>query len=335
MRDQHDGKKEISLGSSLSGAYQKFAEFTQTDECITLMRELLDRYRLEVVPEYESQNTRDSKHYSLDRLRPAMGDNLVTQITPQFIYKYRDHIARTRSKKQANLDLEVLSHCFTKAIQWGVIADHPMTNKKVTKFSLPGRKRYVDDWELEEWASVANPFLVAYIVLKGVTGLRQQDLLTIRNRDITDTDLFSENIKTGERQNFPLYDDEGHPTTAKLALDVVQKYYANFNAKRRVPIVSPWLFFNRKGTGYYNLETRKASGFQSIWQRSMKKAIAKTTLETSFTEHDLRAKVGSDIESLAEAQKLLAHTNAATTKKSYRRKGAKMTPAKGFTVVPK
>jgi hypothetical protein len=80
------------------------------------------------------------------------------------------------------------------------------------------------------------------------------------------------------------------------------------------------------------MDTRKASGFQSIWQRSMKKAIAKTTLEESFTENDLRAKVGSDIESLAEAQKLLAHTNAATTKKSYRRKGAKMAPAKGFSV---
>ena len=120
-----------------------------------------------------------------------MGDNLVAITTPQFIYKYRDRIARTRSKKQANLDLEVLSHCFTRAIEWGIVSDHPMTNKKVTKFSLPARKRYVENWELQEWARVANPFLVAYVVLKGVTGLRQQDLLTIKNRDITATELVS------------------------------------------------------------------------------------------------------------------------------------------------
>jgi len=110
---------------------------------------------------------------------------------------------------------------------------------------------------------------------------------------------------------------------------------AEFNAKRRVPVMSPWLFFNRKGEGYYNLETRKASGFQSVWQRSMKKALEMTSLERSFTEHDLRAKVGSDQADLASAQRLLNHTNAAMTKKTYRRKGAKVTPAKGFTVVPK
>lgn len=135
--------------------------------------------------------------------------------------------------------------------------------------------------------------------------------------------------------SFALYDVDGEPTTAKLALDAVQKYYADFNSSRTVPVMSPWLFFNRKGEGYYNMETRKASGFQSIWQRSMKKALEKTTLEFSFTEHDLRAKVGSDQDSLAEAQKLLNHTNPATTRKSYRREGATVTPAKGFSVVKK
>tara|TARA_B110000908_G_scaffold9521_1_gene11555 strand:+ start:139 stop:1239 length:1101 start_codon:yes stop_codon:yes gene_type:complete len=335
MHHMHDGKKEISLGKSLSGAYKRFSELYGTDECITLMRELFDRYLMEVVPEHESANTRESKIRSLGRLRPSMGDNLVAIITPQFIYKYRDRIARTRSKKQANLDLEVLSHCFTRAIEWGIVSDHPMTNKKVTKFSLPARKRYVENWELQEWARVANPFLVAYVVLKGVTGLRQQDLLTIKNRDITATELVSINIKTGDPISFALYDEDGEPTTAKLALEVVQKYYADFNSTRTVPVMSPWLFFNRKGKSYYSMENRKASGFQSIWQRSMKKALEKTTLEVSFTEHDLRAKVGSDEDSLAEAQKLLNHTNAATTRKSYRRRGATVTPAKGFTVVKK
>jgi integrase len=334
MRHLHNGKSEVTLGQSLPQAYRRYAEFYETEECITLMRELFDRYRLEVVPEHESANTRDSKNRCLDRLRAAMGENLVTMITPQFIYKYRDHIGRTRSKKQANLDLEVLSHCFTKAIEWGVVSTHPMTNKKVVKFSLPGRDRYVEDWELQEWASVANPFLVAYIVLKGTTGLRQQDLLTLKRTDITETELVSVNLKTGKKLRFPLYIGET-PTTVKLALDVVASHYAKENSRRRVPIVSPWIFHTRKGTGYYNMEERKASGFQSVWQRSMKKALEQTSLEERFTEHDLRAKVGSDVDSDQEAQRLLAHADAATTRKHYRRKGAKVAPAKGFSLPEK
>ena len=82
-------------------------------------------------------------------------------MNPQVIYQYKAQIGRTRSKKQANLDLEVLSHCFTKAIEWGLTGDHPMTDKRVVKLSLSGRDRYVEDSGLQEWAKVANPFLVA------------------------------------------------------------------------------------------------------------------------------------------------------------------------------
>jgi integrase len=64
----------------------------------------------------------------------------------------------------------------------------------------------------------------------------------------------------------------------------------------------------------------------------MKKALETTGLIERFTEHDLRAKVGSDVESDINAQKLLAHANAATTQKHYRRKGAIIAPARGFTL---
>jgi hypothetical protein len=176
LRYLHGGKVEISLGQSLPGAYQKFSILYQAEENITLMRDLFDRYRAEVVSE-KRPTTQKSNLRSLERLRMALGDNLVSAVTPQAIYKYRDICGRKHSKKYANLDLEVLSHCFTKAIEWGLLSDHPMTNKKVTKFELKGRSRYVEDWELDEWARVAPPFLLAYASLKGATGLRKQDLL--------------------------------------------------------------------------------------------------------------------------------------------------------------
>ena len=125
------------------------------------------------------------------------------------------------------------------------------------------------------------------------------------------------------------------PTTAKLALDVVRQHYAKFTEKRQMPVMSPFLFFNRKGGGYYDMNAGRASGFLSAWQRSMKKAIKNADLANSFTEHDLRAKVGSDQDSLEQTRQLLNHTSAAQTKKSSRRNGATVLPSKGFISLDK
>jgi hypothetical protein len=39
-----------------------------------------------------------------------------------------------------------------------------------------------------------------------------------------------------------------------------------------------------------------------------------------FTEHDIRAKTGSDAEGLDHASRLLTHSNSKTTEQHYRRK---------------
>ena len=62
--------------------------------------------------------------------------------------------------------------------------------------------------------------------------------------------------------------------------------------------------------------------------------LSTTSLQESFTEHDLRAKVSSDIDSDIDAQKLLQHANVATTRKHYRRKGSITVGAQGFSVIP-
>ena len=73
-----------------------------------------------------------------------------------------------------------------------------------------------------------------------------------------------------------------------------------------------------------------APGFKNIWGRSMKKALAETELTESFREHDLRAKVASDLDTLQQAQEQLAHSDSKVTNKHYRRKGTVVQPAKGF-----
>ena len=88
--------------------------------------------------------------------------------------------------------------------------------------------------------------------------------------------------------------------------------------KLRKKILSVWLFHTNRGQPYIK-ENGSANDFDSIWQRFMKKALEKTDLKERFTEHDLRAKVASDIEH-EHALQLLGHSNIEITERVYRRK---------------
>jgi integrase len=317
-RERWDNKTWFRLGTTLSEAHAEFAQRAEFSTEVDTISKLCDRYELECVP-LNAAATRKSKAYSLERIRKVFGDTRVENIEPQHCYQFRDWCARKFSRKHANLDLQVLSHLFTKANEWGARAGHPMTNKQVTKFSLLARDRYVTDEELALWRKdFAGPFLDAYLDLKGLTGLRKSDMLSIKLADFQDGYLRVVPRKTAHKKTRPLL----FPMTAdlKCAVDRIKTLPR--------PVGSIWLFCTRKGQPYINLEEGQTSGFDSIWQRRMKKF--EDAGNERFTEHDLRAKVGSDEETDSDAQELLDHSSPAITKKVYRRKGKVLKPAKGF-----
>lgn len=59
----------------------------------------------------------------------------------------------------------------------------------------------------------------------------------------------------------------------------------------------------------------------------MNKALEETKLEERFTEHDLRAKVASDVDA-HHAMKLLGHSNLEITERVYRRRPNLIKPIK-------
>ena len=61
----------------------------------------------------------------------------------------------------------------------------------------------------------------------------------------------------------------------------------------RPKLDSSYLFCTRQGDSYLKSDG-STSGFDSIWQRTMHKALSSTNLKERFTEHDPRAKVASD-----------------------------------------
>lgn len=171
------------------------------------------------------------------------------------------------------------------------------------KFTMKPRDRYIEDWKLEEFLSVCSPFIKAYAKLKLATGLRQGDLLRLKESDLMDDGIHAIHQKTGKKTIYK-WSEERH-IAIRECLSIR-------------PTLSEYIFCTREGKSYS--DGNQASGFASIWQRYMKKALATTKLKERFTEHDLRAKVASDSENIEQARKRLGHVTASLTKKVYDRK---------------
>ena len=82
---------------------------------------------------------------------------------PQLVYQYVD--ARSKKKKDpetgkltggkiaAHREMELLSHAYTKAVEWGYIEHHPFKGEVRLEGESP-RERYVEDWEVIEALSL-------------------------------------------------------------------------------------------------------------------------------------------------------------------------------------
>jgi integrase len=238
----------------------------------------------------------------------------IGSVKPVHVYQYRDKRGM-QGKTAANRDIEVLSHAFTKAIEWGTTENHPIKGK-VRKFSTPPRKRYVEDWEVNEALNVSSTFLRCYIRMKLLTGLRRSDLLSIRLPDLKADGIHIKPRKTAAS------------TGKHLVIQWSDELLSATNAAKalRKNVESIWLFPTRFGESYVKADGN-ANGFDSIWQRFMARALKLTALKEKFTEHDLRAKVASDLE-ISHAQMLLGHSNSEITERVYRRKSVEIRPAK-------
>lgn len=308
-REEFGGKYEIRLGKTLQEAYRKWAEICEPKD-IETFSDLIDRYMVEVVSHKKPSTQRSNKN-SEKYLRAAFGEANPNLIKPVHVYKYRD----TRSKQgktTANRDLEMLSHIFTKAIEWGVIESHPMKGK-VVKNSTKPRDRLITPEEFDLFYNeYATPMIKAYIVLKLIMPLRKGDILRIKRTDLKPDGIHVHNSKS-ERPIIFEWSDE-----LKAAVRRVLTF-------RKRPVEGMYLFCTKTGQPYVK-ENGTTHGFDSTWQRCMKKF--EQDGNERFWEHDIRALVASEAESAERAKALLNHSSIGITEKHYRRGVERITPHK-------
>lgn len=324
-----DGKKKFRLGKTLTEAHREWAERIDAKKEVRTVGQLLDRYQREVIPT-KKQATQNANLPAVVNLRTVFGTLPLAAMKPMLVYRYRDmrSAKKINSKgKQvgglvaAHREIDVLSNAFTKAVEWGYIDRHPFLGQIRLTGEKP-RKRYVEDWEVEECFKLDSKrskgsvqAIQAYIRLKIATGMDRKTLLTLTMSDIREDGIYIGRSKvahsTGKETIYEMTDE---------LREIIEL------AKAARPKLSPYLFCNRRGEGYYDEDKARANGWDSMWQRFMDRVLIETKVKERFTDHDLRAKAGSDAETLDEARALLSHASSTTTQRVYRRKAEKVRP---------
>ena len=326
-----DNKTMFRLGDKLNEAYEVWSSRLGEVNDVKSIGQLLDRYALEVIPT-KAPASQISNQNQLPMLREVFGSQTLLPFQPKLIYQYVDK--RSKKKKDpitgkvtggriaAHREIELLSHAYTKAVEWGYIDRHPFKNEVRLTGEQP-RERYVEDQEIVEVLKLpavrkAGSVLMiqAYLRIKLLTGMAQGDLLRLQpDIHIKEDGIHNQRHKTAGTTGKRTIYEWSPELRAAVAM-----------ALKARPKASTFLFCNRDGNGYINEAVGRASGWKSMWQRFMARVIKETKVKEHFTEHDLRAKVASDAGSLEHARSLLAHADSRTTDRIYRRKAERVTP---------
>lgn len=268
--------------------------------------DVIDRYRVEVLPLKRAATTRESEARQLDRLKAVFGDVHPDAISTKDCYRYAD-VRRGKDGQPvlsaARHEIALLGHIFSKAIKWGLTSQNPV--RAMEKATRPRRQRYVTDEEFLAVRARAPERIQIAMDLALLTGLRRGDILALTRANLTDEGIVVTTSKTG----------------AGLILEWTPELRAVVErAKRLKPQVpGTYLLRTRAGRPY------SAQGFSAIWKRAVTRAVEKDGI-AHLTFHDLRRKSASDSATVQEAQARLGHSSEAVTRRFYIEKPVKVRP---------
>jgi len=270
------------------------------------MNDLFDRYALEVIPLKRSR-TRKDNIAELKFLRPVFGHMRPQDFRAHHGYAYYAKRA-AKSLACANKELALLSHTLTKGVEWGVIERNFC--KEIRKHRPPPRERYVSDCEFEAAKCVMPQMQAVAMELKLLTGLRPGDVLGLTRKNLNDEGILVTPSKP-RRARFDGSVSVGKSLLIEWSPDLRQ---AADDALKLPPRFRQAIICNRAGRNY------TVSGFNSIWYRHMRKAVAdpNNALTEPFQFRDLRAKSATD-DSPEAATARLQHSDPKLTARVYRR----------------
>jgi integrase len=164
-------------------------------------------------------------------LVPFFGDTLLAKMSSFDVERYKKSRVEAEVKVgTVNREIAVLSHLFTKGVEWGWLDKRPANIKRYTEAS--SRITYLTIDQIRRMIEAAkqdqNPQIYPFIVVGLETSMRQMEILRIRREhvDIQRRVIYIPQAKAGAREQ---------PITAHLATFLAE--YLN-----ALPEGTPWLF---------------------------------------------------------------------------------------------
>lgn len=295
----------VRLGSEIGEALAKYATLVSKTWSARTFGDLIDRYRVEILPLKRSAQTRSDQTRQLGELKKVFGDLAPDSITAQHCYRYYDTRRGVNGKPiptTARHEVSLLGHLFSKAIRWGSASSNPARDLDLGP--KPGQRDQVLMAEVEALQKHCNERLSLAIDLAVTLGQRQRDLLNMTREYLTPQGVYVKQGKGG----------------ARVLIAYSPYLYSLIDrAKMMAPQVpGEYLIRTRKGKRY------SSKGFQSIWKRAMAKHVKAGGQH--FTFHDLRSVSADGAETAEEARDRLGHVSVETTKRHYLRGVTKAKP---------
>ena len=300
-----DGKKpRVQLGRELGEALTKYAALIGPAWSCRTLGDVIDRYRVEILPLKRAEQTRLEEGRALDKLKIAFGHMLPDNLTAVHCYGYID---RRRSKEgkpvpvAARHEIALLGHVYRLAIRWGAASLNPARGLLLPEKA--GKRAYVSMEQVEAVKALASERMRLAIDWAIMIGQRRGDLLKLKRSDVLQDGIYVKQGKT-----------EAELLIARSA-DVDALVVRSDAMSPQIP--REYLIRKENGRPY------TASGFSANWQRLMRKHVAAGGQR--FTFHDLRS-VSVNETPIEEARDRLGHASAETTKRHYARGVTKARP---------
>lgn len=139
---------------------------------------LCDRYE-EWAKVHKERSYKTSVKYQLAMLRKRFEGKTLAEITPLFLDKYVAERAGEVSSSTVNRETALISHMFTKAIEWGEAESNPWKGRK--KLREPSHRiRFLSLKELAVLKAKADAEMRQLITVATETGLRRGELFGLR-----------------------------------------------------------------------------------------------------------------------------------------------------------
>lgn len=297
--------KRTNLGRDYGDALRAYAKIVTENWAGRTVGDVIDRYRIEVLPQKRSAATRLNQDAQLSRLKRVFGDMLPDGLSAQDCYRYMD-ARRDKDGEHAPVaarhEISLLGHVLAKSIRWGVST---LNVVRGLDFGPRAAKRaQVTLDQVRALQALASPRLRLVIEFAILTGQRRGDLLACKSSDCTDEGILFCQGKTG----------------ATVLIEWSEQLRACVKALNALSPQIPREFVVRRSDG----KPYTGDGLSTNWQRLMARHAAAGGMRFSF--HDLRSVSADGAATPEEARDRLGHASTATTKRHYLRGVTKAKP---------